>query len=330
MNNRWSRAVFRAAAVCVASVGVALCQSATAQTYPTKPIRLIIPFPTGGPNDIVARAVADELSKGLGQSVFADNRPGASGNIAAEAAARSAPDGYMLFWAQGATHGVNPWIYGSTVKFDPINDFAAVGLVGQTPIVMVTAPGSGLKSVHDVLKRAKAQPQRLTFGSGGHGTTPHMAGELLQSSAGIKLMHIPYKGSQPALTDVMAGRLDIAFDGVASAVGYIKSGQLVALGVSTRERLALLPDVAPIADAVPDFDIASWSGIAAPAGTPAAIVKRLNDELNHALNSPALLERFRQLSVMPLGGSPTDMEKHVRTELHKWKKIVADNGIQVQ
>ena len=302
----------------------------TAQTYPARPIRLIVPFSTGGPNDIIARAVADELGKGLGQNVVADNRAGASGNIAAEAAARSVPDGHTLFWAQGATHGVNPWIYGSNARFDPINDFTAVGLVGQTPIVMVTAPGSGLRSVHDLLRQAKAHPEKLTFGSGGHGTTPHMAGELLKSSAGVKLMHVAYKGSQPALTDAMAGRLDIAFDGVASAVGYIRSGQLVALGVSTRERLTALPDFAPIADAVPGFDIASWSGIAAPAGTSASVVKRLNDEVNRALNSPALLDRFQRLSVTPLGGSPADMEQHVRTELNKWKRIVAENGIQAQ
>ena len=165
---------------------------------------------------------------------------------------------------------------------------------------MVTAPGSGLRSVPDLLRQAKAHSEKLTFGSGGHGTTPHMAGELLKASVGVKLMHVAYKGSQPALTDAMAGRLDIAFDGVASAVGYIRSGELVALGVGTRERLTALPDVAPI------------------------------DEVNRALNSPALLDRFQRLSVTPLGGSPADMEQHVRTELNKWKRIVAENGIQAQ
>ena len=169
---------------------------------------------------------------------------------------------------RGATHGVNPWIYGSNARFDPINDFTAVGLVGQTPIVMVTAPGSGLRSVHDLLRQAKAHPEKLTFGSGGHGTTPHMAGELLKSSAGVKLMHVAYKGSQPALTDAMAGRLDIAFHGVASAVGYIRSGELVALGVSTRERLTALPDVAPIGMPFPALISRAGAALRRPRASP--------------------------------------------------------------
>ncbi len=325
---RLKRLILRA--MCLAIVGGAIGGHAAAPTFPAKPIRLLVPFPAGGPNDILARALADELSRQIGQNVLADNRPGASGNIAAEAAARSVPDGYTLFWAQSATHGVNPALFAGNVKFDPINDFAAIGLVGRMPIVMITAPATGLKSIRDVLQRAQARPGHLTYGSGGHGTTPHMAGELLKSNTGVKLTHIPYKGSQPAIADALAGRVDVAFDGVASAVGYIRSGQLLALGVSTGERLPQLPDIAPIAESVPGYDIASWSGLAAPVHTPVAVIERLNKELNRALGSPGLRERFSQLGVTPLGGSPAEMAQLVRDEIQKWSKVVAQNGIRVE
>jgi tripartite-type tricarboxylate transporter receptor subunit TctC len=168
---------------------------ARADDYPARPIRLIVPFAAGGPNDIVARIMATELGKSLGQNVITENRPGASGNIAAELAAHAAPDDYTLFWAQGATHGANPWLYGADIKYDPEKDFVPIALIGRAPIVVLTAPGSGIKSLDDLLRKAKVAPDKLTFASGGHGTTPHMAGELLKASAGVKLVHIPYKGS---------------------------------------------------------------------------------------------------------------------------------------
>ena len=307
-----------------------MCVAAQTQAddYPARPIRLIVPFAAGGPNDIIARIMATELGKSLGQNIITENRPGASGNIAAELAARDARDGYTLFWAQGATHGANPWLYGAEIKYDPVKDFVPIALIGRAHIVVLTAPGSGIKSLDDLLRKAKAAPGKLTFASGGHGTSPHMAGELLKASAGIKLVHIPYKGSQPAIVDAIAGEVDIVFDGVASAIGYIKSGQLMPLAVSANERLPALPEVPAISEVIPGFDVAGWSGIAAPAGTPVAVVKRLNQEINRALKSSAVSERFAQLNVLALGGSPADMQVHVKSELEKWKKVVADNGIK--
>ena len=194
--------------------------------------------------------------------------------------------------------------------------------------MLFRSPSSGIKSLDDLLRKAKAAPDKLTFASGGHGTSPHMAGELLKASAGVKLVHIPYKGSQPAIVDAIAGQVDIVFDGVASAIGYIKSGQLMPLAVSANERLPALPEVPTIAEVIPGFEVAGWSGIAAPAGMPAAVVQRLNQEVNRALKSSAVSERFAQLNVLALSGSPADMQAHVKSELEKWKKVIADNGIK--
>lgn len=301
---------------------------AMAQDYPSRPIKLVIPFAPGGPNDVTARVLADELTKSLQQNVVVENKPGAGGNIAAEQAARATADGYTLFWAQSATHGVNPWLY-KNIKFDPMRDFASVALVGQSPIVLVGSPKAPVKSARDVIAMAKQQPGKLTFGSGGNGTTPHMAGELLNSSAKIKLTHVPYKGSSAALVDAVAGRVDVVFDGIQSTLAYVKSGQLIPLAVGTKERVVAWPDVPTLNELVPGYEVVSWNGVSVPAGTPPAVINRLNEEINRALKSQALLERFAQFGITPTGGTPAQMAVHVRNELEKWKRVVAETGASV-
>ena len=307
----------------------ALRAPAWAETYPSRPLRMVIPFAAGGPNDVTGRLVCDELARRIGQPVIIENKPGAGGNIGAEFVARAPADGYTLFWAQAATHGINPWIY-KKVGFDPVKDFAPVGLVAQAPLMVLTHPRSGLKSLTEVLERARANPDSITFASGGNGTSPHVAGELLKSMAGVRMRHIPYRGSAAALNDAIAGQVDLVFDGIQSAQAFVRSGQLIALGVATRERLADLPQVPTMAETVPGFEALTWSGIVAPAGTPAAVATLINRELNRCLQAPALKERFAQLHITATGGSPEQMDRFIRQELEKWRKVATDMAISVE
>lgn len=298
----------------------------SADTFPAKPLRLVVPFGAGGPNDILARLVADHLSRRLGQAVVVDNRAGAGGNIGAEAAATAAPDGYNLFWAQSATHGINPAIY-KRLGFDPLRDFTPVALVGQVPLVFMTRPEGRVKSLGELNALAKAEPEVLTYATGGVGTSPHVAGELFKSMARVGMRHVAYKGSNGALTDAIAGHVDIVIDGLSSGIRFIKSGQLIPLAVTSQERLPGLPKAPTVGETLPGYEALSWSAIAAPAGTPAPIVAVLNREINAVLQSATLRERFQDLYVTPTGGTPESMDKFVRSELVKWKKVAMERSI---
>jgi tripartite-type tricarboxylate transporter receptor subunit TctC len=302
--------------------------SASAQQYPTKPIRLIVPFAAGGPNDISARIIADALSKPLHQPVIVDNRPGAGGNIGAEAAARSIADGYTLFWAQAATHGTNPSLY-RKLGYDPIRDFTAVAVIVSEPLVLVTSAASRWSDVAQLIATAKAEPESIHFGSGGVGTTPHMAGELFRLRAGAHIVHVPYRGNGPAIADTIAGRIQLVFDGINGSLGHIRSGNLKPLAVTSRDRSPALPDIPALAEIemFADYDVRSWGGVLAPAGTPPDIVARLSRELIEIGQRPEIQQRFSELGAKLAVTSPKSADEFVRSEITRWHEVIERNGI---
>jgi tripartite-type tricarboxylate transporter receptor subunit TctC/uncharacterized protein YjiS (DUF1127 family) len=307
-------------------LSLALAISASAQSYPAKPIRLIVPFAPGGPTDISARIVGDELSKSLSQSVLVDNRPGAGGNIGAEAAAKAAPDGYILFWAQAATHGINPSLY-RRLGYDAVRDFSPIALIVSEPLVLVTGAASPWVDVKGLIAASKASPGKLHFGSGGIGTTPHMAGELFAAMAGANVVHVPYRGNAPAVTDTIAGRVEFMFDGINAAIGHIRGGTLRALAVTAQARASALPDVPTLAETLPDYEVLSWGGIVAPAAVPADIVTRLSSELTAIGKRDDVQQRFSGLGAHLQVSSPTQMESFIRSQIQRWRKVIAQTGI---
>jgi tripartite-type tricarboxylate transporter receptor subunit TctC len=302
--------------------------SASAQQFPAKPIRLIVPFAAGGPNDISARVIADALSKPLRQAVVVDNRPGAGGNIGAEAAARSAPDGYTLFWAQAATHGINPSLY-RKLGYDAMRDFTAIALIVSEPLVLVTSAGSSWSDVKGLIAAAKAEPDRIHFGSGGVGTTPHMAGELFHLRAGVRMVHVPYRGNGPAIADTIAGRVQLVFDGINGSLGHIRHGNLKALAVTGRERSPALPDVPALSEIemFANYDVRSWGGIVAPAGTPQDVVARLSRELIEIGQRAEVQRRFAELGAKLEVTPPKLMDDFVRGEIARWREVIEVSGI---
>ncbi len=302
---------------------------AASNAYPSKPIRLIIPFPIGGPTDIAARAVIDAMSRQLGQAVIADNRPGASGNIAAALAAHAAPDGYTLFWAQGATHGINPSLY-QNLGYDPVKDFAPVGLVSDSTIVLLAHPSLKLRNARELIALAKSKPGALHFASGGTGTPPHMAGELFAKAAGVRWNHVPYKGSASALPDVLAGRVPIMFDGVASALPHVRSGRLKALAVTAATRHRLLPNVPALAEILPGYEVSGWGGVLAPAGTPHAVIARLAQALAQSTQDAAVKARFETLGMTIRTAPPEKTAQHIRNEIDKWRAVVETTGTRIE
>ena len=317
-----------ALAVSTAAMGFALVRSAAAQQYPAKPVQLIVPFAPGGPNDISARIIADALSRSLRGSLVVDNRPGAGGNIGAEAAARSAPDGHTLFWAQAATHGINPSLY-RKLRYDAIRDFAPIALIASEPLVLVTSAESSWSDVKALAAAAKADPGRIHYGSGGIGTTPHMAAELFGLKSGISLVHVPYRGNGPAIVDTMAGRVHLVFDGINSSLGHIRSGRLKALAVTSRERSAALPDVPSLSEieTFADYDVRSWGGVVAPARIPADIVARLSRELVGIGGRADVRQRFTELGATLAVSTPESMDGFVRREIALWREVIAKSGI---
>jgi tripartite-type tricarboxylate transporter receptor subunit TctC len=306
----------------VLSLGLA---TAAAET-PARPIRLIVPFTADGPNDSAARMVAAELTTSLGRSVLVENRSGAAGNAAAESVAKAPPDGHTLLWAQGATHGINPTLY-PKLGYDALRDFSPVGLIGSEPLVLATKANAAWTGIDDLIIAAKIDAGTIHFGSGGIGTTSHMAGELFAAQAGVRLVHIPYRGKVPAVGDVIAGRIQLVFDGLNASLGPIRDGTLKALAVTSRNRVPELADVPTIAETLPDYDVVSWGGIAAPAGTPVHIVARLSQALQEIGQRPAVRERFGRLGVRLDVGTPEQMDAFVREQIARWRRVIETNGI---
>jgi len=301
-----------------------------AQDYPKRPVRLIVPFPPGGGNDIVARAVAQELAKSLGQPFVVDNRAGAGGAIGAELAARSPADGYTLFLGGVGSHVVNPSLH-AKLSYDPVRDFAPVTLIASAPSVLVVNPSLQVTNVAESTALAKANPGKLNYASNGNGSSAQLAAVLYESMAGVRMMHVPYKGVAAALVDVMSGEVQLMFGTLVAIIPHIKSGRLRALAVTGKRRSALLPDVPTLAESgLPGYEAGSWYGILAPAGTPGAIVARLNAEINNAIRQPEVRERLAAEGAEVLGGTPGDFASHIRTELSRMKLLVREAGILME
>ncbi len=322
------RVVGIATAVALAALSATPFAGAQA-TYPTKPIRIVVPFPAGGTTDILARAVAQRLSETLGQPAVVDNRPGAGGNIGAELVAKAPADGHTLLMGTVGTHAINASLY-SKMPYDHVRDFAPIILVAGVPNVLVVYPSVPVGSVKELIAYAKANPGKLNFASSGSGTSIHLAGELFKTMAGVQMAHVPYKGSAPAVTDLLGGQVQLMFDNLPSALPHIKAGKLKALAVTSATRAAALPDVPTIAESgLAGFDATSWFGLLAPAGTPQPIIARLNNEVAKWLASAEAKEKMAGLGANTAGHSADEFVRHIAAETSKWAKVVKESGAKV-
>jgi tripartite-type tricarboxylate transporter receptor subunit TctC len=306
----------------------ALAQPA-GDNYPSKPIHLILPFPPGGGTDILGRVIAERLTTQLGQPVVIENRGGAGGNVGAEAAAHSAPDGYTLVLVAPSL-AISPSLY-SKLNYDPVKDFAPITLVGTVPNVMVTNMSVPAKTLAEFIALAKSRPEGMNFGSGGNGTSNHLAGELFNLEAGVKLVHVPYKGVNLAMNDVMAGQVQLVVIGIPAALPFIKAGRLRALAVVAPKRLAAIPEVPTAAEAgLPNYEVTTWYGVLAPAGTPKPIIARLNAEIVRVMHAPDLQERFAATGTEPRTSTPEEFADFIRQEMAKWGKVVRAAGLKAE
>jgi tripartite-type tricarboxylate transporter receptor subunit TctC len=327
-NRRFVLGAF-ASALCAAAL-----PAAAQGAWPNKPVRIVVPFAAGGTTDILARAIAPELSKAFGQQFIVDNRAGAGGNVGAEIVAKSAPDGYTLLMGTVGTHGINRALY-EKMPYDPIKDFAPITLVAGVPNVMVMqtekARSMGINNVADFIKYAKAHPGKVNMASSGNGTSIHLAGELFKSMTGTYMVHFPYRGSGPALLDMVGGTMDVMFDNLPSSMPQIKAGKLKALAVTSRQRSAAMPDVPTIEEAagLKGFDATSWFGLLAPAGTPPEIVNRIQQEVAKSLGTPAIKEKMLAQGAIPSGNTPAEFAKHIDAEHKKWAQVVKVSGAKV-
>ena len=315
----------------VASIAFAALfpSGALAQAYPNKPIRLVVPYAPGGATDIISRAVAVELSKTLGQAVNADNRPGAGANLGSEMVARSAPDGYTLLTSASSLHGITPFLY-KKLNYDPNKDLAPVIVLAGFANVLVVHPAVPANSVKDVIALVKAQPGKFTCASSGSGSTIHMSCEMFKHMVGVDITHVPYKGSGPAVTDLMGGQVNMMFDNIPSSITHIRSGKLRALATTGAKRSPMLPDLPTIAESgVPGYESTAWFGIAVPAGTPKDIVARLNAEGQKAVKSPEFVKRMTDLGYEIVGGTPEQMAAMIQDEYKRWGPIVIASGAKV-
>jgi tripartite-type tricarboxylate transporter receptor subunit TctC len=318
-----TRALLKGLIALTADVG-----RASAQAWPARPLRLVVPFSAGaGILDIMARILSQHLSPALGQQVVVDNKPGAGGNVGAEIVARAAPDGYTLLIA-GPALAVSPYLY-AHLDFDPLNDLAGVTMVNSAPLLLVVHPSLPVKSVAELIAYAKAHPGRLNYGSGGVGATPYLAAELLKSIAGFDAVHVPYKGGAPALADLVAGQLSFMIENVPGTLPFVRDGKLRALAITSRERSALVPELPTMIEAgVPGYEMIGWNGIFVPKSTPSGIVERLHSELAKILRGAVLREQFAKLGAEAVGNTPVAFTAFYREESARWGKIIRDRGIK--
>jgi tripartite-type tricarboxylate transporter receptor subunit TctC len=303
----------------------AVSRFAMAQAYPSRPVRIVVGFPAGGGIDIVARLMGQWLSERLGQPVVIENRPGAGGNLGVEAVVRAAPDGYTLLWANSA-NAISATLY-EKLNYDLIRDIAPVAGVVRVPQIMEVNPSFQAKTVPEFIAHAKANPGKLNFGSAGIGSALHVAGELFKMMAGIDMVHVPYRGGAPALTDLIGGQVEVVFDNMPSSIGHIRAGKLRALAVTTATRSQTLPDVPTVSEFVPGYEASIWWGVGAPKGMPAEIVDKLNKEINAGLAEPKIKARLAaDFGGTVLAGSPADFGKLIAEEIEKWGKVVKFSG----
>ena len=302
---------------------------ALAQTaYPQKPIRIVVPFPAGGTTDILARAIGQKLAEPFKQQVIIDNRPGAGANIGAEIAAKAPPDGYTLFGIS-TIHAINPSLY-SKLAYDPVKDFAPITNVAATSQVLTVHPSLPVTTVKTFIAYAKARPGELNYSSAGNGSQPHLTGELFKTMTGINIVHVPYNGAPPAMTDLLAGQVALTFATAPSAVPHVRSNKLRALGVSTATRITALPDVPTIAEAgVAGFEAAGWNGLVAPAGTPAAIIERLHAAIVKIVQEPAMSKYLADQGADPWTMTPVKYGDYIKSEVAKWAKVVKASGAKI-
>jgi tripartite-type tricarboxylate transporter receptor subunit TctC len=312
------------------AAALVLCVPVTlAQQYPSKPIRLLVGFAAGGPSDVAARTIAQKLHEKWGQQVIVDIRPGAGGNIATDIAAKAPADGYTLLEPAFA-HAVNPLLY-PKLPFDAVRDFAPILLFASIANLLVVHPSVPVHSVKELIAFAKTRPNQLTYGSAGSGTASHFAGELLNMMGGIKVTHVPYKGLAPAHTEVMGGQLSMMFDGIVTGLPAVKAGRLRALGVTTLKRWQGAPDIPTMSEAgLAGFEVNSWFGLLAPAGTPREIVQRLNSEVARSLREPDARERLYSIGAEPMSTTPEEFGAYIRSEMAKWAKVIKTAGIRVE
>ena len=312
-------------AVVIAVLACAM-QTARAADYPTRPVTLVLGFAPGGPSDVMARIFGKKLEQGLGQPVVIENRTGAGGNVAAEMVARAAPDGYTLLLANSGILAANASLY-KKIGFDPEKDFAPITFVGAQANVLVVHPSLPAHTLAELIAHAKANPGKVSFASGGHGSSPHLAAELLKTEAKIDIVHVPYRGTGPALQDLVAGHVQMSFSSVSPVIGHIQSGALRALAVTTLKRTALLPDIATISElAIPGFEATAWHGLVAPAGTPKEVIATLNRGMIATLNDPDVRRSFTSLGVEIAGSTPEQFAAYIKSEIPKWAAIIKASG----
>ena len=325
------KALFRIVAIMLAAVGacIALTAPAVAQTYPGKPVRLVVPFPPGGSLDFAGRLIAQKLTEMWGQPVVVENKPGAGGNIGADLVAKAPADGYTILLGALSTHAVNPSLY-AKMPYDAAKDFAPITLIAETPNVLVVNSNSPVQNVKEFIAYTKANPGKLSFGSGSNGSAGHLAGELYKVETGTDAVHIPYKGGAPATQALMAGDTQFMFDNLANAMAQVKGGKLRALAVTTAKRSALAPELPTMAEAgLPGFDISTWYGLFAPTGTPPAIVAKWNADVTRILNMPDVRARFVADGAEPAPNSPEQFAQFIAAELTKYARIVKVSGAKV-
>ncbi len=311
---------------------LAACLPSTllAQTWPAKPLRFIVPFPPGGGNDTIARLMAQKLSAPLGQQVIVDNRPGAGGTIGAEAAARAPGDGYTMFLAGVATHGINPNLR-KKLPYDALKDFEAVSLIASAPLLVVVHPSLPVKSVKDLVAVARSRPGQINYASNGAGGSSHLGVELFNMMTGTKMVHVPYKGLAPALTDLLSGEVQVMFSSAVAMLPQVKAGRLRAIAMTGSKRSAAIPNVPTVAEAgVPGYETGSWYGVVVPAGTPRAVVDRLSREIQGIVKSADITSKLNEEAVIPVGSTPEAFDKHIRAELARWAKVIKAAKIELE
>ena len=300
---------------------------AHAQSWPTRPVKMIVSFPAGGPTDVMTRVVSDKLARALGQPVVVENKPGAGGSIGADFVAKSAPDGYTILMATGSTHSVGPYL--QKLPYDPARDFTPVTYVGYATNILLVSPKLGVSNVRELIAYAKQEPGRLTYATSGIGSVAHLTAEMFAAMAGVQLTHVPYKGTQLSINDMISGQVGILFDNVMTAKPHVESGRLKGIAVSSRERSALVPDIPTVAESgLAGFESSNWFGVFGPAGLPRPVVDRLDAELNRLLADPAIRERFHTLGFEVTGGHPADLTAIMGSEARKWSKVIEEAHVK--
>lgn len=311
-----------------AATFLALGNTAQAQSFPDRTITMVVPFAAGGSTDVVARVIAQKMGDELGQQIVVENVAGAGGNLGADRVARAEPDGYTILMGTVATHALNPLIL-KTKPYDPEKDFAPISLLVVVPNVLVVNPKLPVNTVADLIALLKAEPDKYAYASSGNGTPLHLSGELFKAMAGVSMQHVPYKGSGPALNDLLGNQVSIMFDNLPSSSGHIKSGTLKALGVTTAERASSFPDVPTIAETVPGYETYTWNALFAPAGTPPEAIDKLNGAAKKALADTSVAARMADFSAKIVGSTPNELKTHVAEEIAKWEPVVKSANVQM-